>query len=72
MSDYTQDTNLYLDLLIYTAGDYDDIEIEQLSDIQTCVSKDLRPGFEGHDAVYISWTTHHTHGMYIYICMCII
>ena len=61
----------HYDLLIHTAGDYDDSEIKQFSDIRTCVSKDLRPGFEGHDEVYISWTTHNTHGMYVYTYVCV-
>ena len=64
--------SLYLDLLIYTIGDYDESETKQLSDIQTCVSKDLRPGFEGHDAVEISWKTHDTHGMYVHTCICVL
>ena len=46
---------------VYTLG------IAQLSDIQTCVSKDLRPGFEGHDVVEISWKLH---GMHIHTYMC--
>ena len=37
------------------------------NDVQTCISKDLRQGFEGHDVVEISWETHSTHGMYMYV-----
>ena len=41
------------------------LDIALLSDIRTCVSKDLRPGFEGHDVVEISWKLHLIHGMCI-------
>ena len=59
-------------MLIYTIGDYDESETKQLSDIRTCVSNDLRPGFEGHYTVEISWTTHHTHGMYVHTYICVL
>ena len=65
MIHFTQYTNMYLNLCVRTTGNYNIEDIEQLSDIQTCVSKDIRPGFEGHDVVEISWTPHLDHGMYI-------
>ena len=62
---------LYLECIyIHTAGNYNNEDIRQLSDVQTCVTKDLRPGFEGHDVVEISWTPHLTHGMYIHMSFC--
>ena len=59
---------LYLECTyIHTAGDYNNEDIRQLNDIQTCVGKDLRTGFEGHNIVEISWTPHLTHGMYTHV-----
>ena len=55
--------DLYINTYVYTIGKYSK-NATQLSDIQTCVSNDLRPGFEGHGIVEISWTTHDSHGMY--------
>ena len=57
----------HIDLYLHTTGNYKNEDTAQLSDIQTCISKDFRPGFEGHDVVEISWTPHLTHGMYIRI-----
>ena len=56
---------MYLDLYVHTTGNYNNEDILQLSDIQTCVSKDLRPGFEGHYIAEIFWTPHLAHGMCI-------
>ena len=58
---------MYLNLYLHITGNYNNEDIRQLSDIQTCVSKDLRSGFEGHDVVEISWTPHLNHGMYTHI-----
>ena len=52
-----------LDLHVHTTGNFKSEDTVQLSDIHTCVSKDLRSGFEGHDVVEISWIPHLTHGM---------
>ena len=61
---------MYICILTCTTGNYNNEDILQLSDIRTCVSKDLRRGFEGHDVVEISWTPHLNHGMYIHTCTC--
>ena len=58
---------MYIHILTCTTGNYNNEDILQLSDIQTCVSKDLRPEFATHDIVEISWTPHLNHGMYIHI-----
>ena len=44
------------DLLI---GDY----IPYITDFETCVSKDLRPGFKGHRTVTFSWDLYPANGM---------
>ena len=54
---------MYVHILTFTTGNYNNEDILQLSDIQTCVSKDLRPKFETHDVLEISWTPHRNHGM---------
>ena len=54
-------------MYIHTAGNYNNEDIRQLNDIQTCVGKDLRTGFEGHNIVEISWIPHLTHGMYTHM-----
>jgi len=41
--------------------------VRRFDDIQAYVSKDLQPGFEDHYDVAISWETHSTHGMYMYV-----
>ena len=46
-------------------GNYTVSDVRGFDDIETCVSKDLRPGFEGHNVVEISWETNSTHGMYM-------
>ena len=46
-------------------GNYSVNDLGGLNDIQACVSKDSRSGFEGHDVVEVSWETHSTHGMYM-------
>ena len=63
----TQGTSQYVRVLTYTIGNYNNEDAASLSDIHTCVSKDLRPGFEGHDVVEISWTPDLSHGMYIHL-----
>ena len=42
------------DLLI---GDYTPYNYS-ITDFDTCVNKDLRPGFEGHRTVTFSWDLH--------------
>ena len=59
-------------MYLNTIGDYNVDDIGKFNDIQTCVSKDLRPGFEGHDVVEVSWKTHSTHGMYMYVLRLVI
>ena len=63
----TQYTKMYLDLYLHTTGNYNNDDVKQFIDIQTCASKDLRSGFEGHYVVEISWTPHLTHGMYTHV-----
>ena len=60
---------MYLDLYIrtYTIGKYDRLNHSKVSNIQTCISTDLRPGFEGHDTLQVSWTAHSTHGISMYL-----
>ena len=49
-----------------TIGEYSKNDARGFNDIQTRVNKDLRPGYEGHNVVEISWEVHSTHGMYVY------
>ena len=49
-------------------GDYN-ISGISISNFDTCVSKDQRPGFEGHQTVTASWDLHPASGMNI-ICIC--
>ena len=54
-------TYLYIQ---YITGDYDASNTVELTNFHTCVSKDLRPGFEGHKVVEVNWSVHPVHGMY--------
>ena len=57
---------MYLDLYLHITGNNNNEDVRQFSDVETCVSKDLRSEFAGHDVVEISWTPHLTHGMLSY------
>ena len=41
-----------------------------ISELDTCVNKDLRPGFEGHPTVTVSWDLHPASGMLIACIVC--